>query len=135
MEVDGDIKPEVEANQTENVPLSNAVKAVDSLVREQKSALSSTLEGFVNCLTSTCPASAAVLGDENWDKRDEWDSPEWIAWETWSWYRHFCRFYAPYLRNYQTTLSTVCFAQLEGSTDPRAELVKRIWNVTTGQES
>jgi hypothetical protein len=42
--------------------------------------------------------------------------------------------YAPYLRNYSTTLWTVSFAKFEGSTDPAAELLKKTWNVATGQE-
>ena len=42
--------------------------------------------------------------------------------------------YAPYLRNYSTTLFTVSFTKFEGSTDPAAELLKKTWNVATGQE-
>ncbi|TFL05453.1 MIF4G like-domain-containing protein [Pterulicium gracile] len=134
MEVDGDVKPVDEKTDAENAALTNAVKAVDSLVREQKFALSSALDGFVNRLTSPTSAAPKVILQEEWARRDSWGSSEWIGWEAWGWYRQFCRFYAPYLRNYQATLSTVSFAKLETATDPSSELVKRIWNVATGQE-
>lgn len=42
--------------------------------------------------------------------------------------------YAPYLRNYSTTLWTVSFTKFDGSTDPAADLLKKTWNVATGQE-
>ena len=42
--------------------------------------------------------------------------------------------YSPYLRNYATTLSTVSFAKFDGSADPAVELLKKTWNVATGQE-
>lgn len=42
--------------------------------------------------------------------------------------------YAPYLRNYATTLGTVAFAKIDGATDDSALLMKKIWNVAIGQE-
>lgn len=43
--------------------------------------------------------------------------------------------YSPYLANYSTTLWTVSFAKFEGSADPAAELLKKTWNVATGQDA
>jgi nuclear cap-binding protein subunit 1 len=96
------------------------------------------------------PHARIVISDEGWNDRAAWDKDQWNAWETWGWYRQFCRSvsclieflsssyvpsqYAPYLRNYSTTLFTVSFAKFEGSTDPAAELLKKTWNVATGQE-
>jgi nuclear cap-binding protein subunit 1 len=53
----------------------------------------------------------------------------WAAWETWSWYRHFCRLYAPYLRAYANTLGASAFGALEGREDAQATLVRRWWSV------
>lgn len=113
MDVDGDVKPgklngsgasqktllnhSVEEPVTENPALIVALKAFSSLTREQKAALSRTLEGFVSCLapspTSTHPNPKAreILSENSWHNRANWGKEEWNAWETWGWYRHFCR--------------------------------------------
>ncbi|EGO01454.1 hypothetical protein SERLA73DRAFT_166017 [Serpula lacrymans var. lacrymans S7.3] len=140
MEVDADAKPD-ETPAVESPALVTALKAFTSLTREQKAALSRTLEGFVSCLAPSVsdmhqnPHAGKVITQDAWDGRANWNADEWNAWETWGWYRHYCRVYSPYLRNYATTLSTVAFAKIEGSTEPPAELMKKIWNITTGQES
>ena len=43
--------------------------------------------------------------------------------------------YSPYLKAYSNTLGTVAFEKIETSTDPASLLLKRIWNVSTGQEA
>lgn len=43
--------------------------------------------------------------------------------------------YAPYLRAHSTTLGTVAFEKIEDSKDAAAHLLKRVWNVSTGQEA
>ncbi|KAG7096527.1 hypothetical protein E1B28_003956 [Marasmius oreades] len=139
MDVDGDLKPENETTTIENPALASAFKAFSSLTKEQKSTLSQALEGFVACLapspsSTVGPEAQAVFTEKSWHNRTNWGREEWCIWETWGWYRHFCRAYSPYLRNYSTTLSTVAFARLEGSTDPAAELLQKIWNVAIGQE-
>ncbi|KAF5372027.1 hypothetical protein D9615_008085 [Tricholomella constricta] len=149
MEVDaeGDGNPAKQDEAlVENPALATALKAFTSLTREQKAALSRTLEGFVACL---CPADTdagattgmkpnahtrTVITEAAWHNRAKWDNEEWNAWETWGWYRQFCRAYSPYLRNYSTTLYTVSFARFEGSTDPAAALLNKTWNVATGQD-
>jgi len=140
MEVDVDVKYD-ETPAVDNPALTTALKAFASLTREQKTALSRTLDGFIACLAPSPtdpnpnPYSRDVLTETAWQNRVNWGSDEWNAWETWSWYRHFCRAYSPYLCNYATTLSTVSFAKIEGSTDPAAEFIKRTWNVATGQDA
>ncbi|KAK7061285.1 nuclear cap-binding protein subunit 1 [Favolaschia claudopus] len=139
MEVDAEVKPD-EASAVDNPALTTALKAFASLTREQKSVLSRTLDGFVSCLAPSPsdpnpnPLSRVVISEEGWNDRAAWEKDQWNAWETWGWYRQFCRAFAPYLRNYSTTLFTVSFAKFEGSTDPAAELLKKTWNVATGQE-
>ncbi|KAJ7067892.1 MIF4G like-domain-containing protein [Mycena amicta] len=131
MDVDAEVQTEA-APATENPALTTALKAFASLTREQKAALSKTLEGFVSYLA---PATQRqVITEQGWNDRGRWQNEEWNKWETWSWYRHFCRLYAPYLRSYSTTLQTVSFAQFEGSTDAGVELLKKTWNIATGQE-
>ncbi|KAF7330841.1 Nuclear cap-binding protein subunit 1 [Mycena venus] len=139
MDVDADVKAD-EAPAIDSPALTIALKAFASLTREQKGALSRTLDGFVSCLAPAAtdsnpnPHSRLVISEEGWNDRAGWEKDQWNAWETWGWYRQFCRSYAPYLRNYSTTLFTVSFAKFEGSTDPAAELLKKTWNVATGQE-
>ncbi|GLB33280.1 putative MIF4G like protein [Lyophyllum shimeji] len=139
MEVDADTKQE-EA-PVDNPAMTTAIKALNSLTREQKAALSRTLEGFVSCLAASAtdlnpnPHSRMVITEQAWHDRANWGNDEWNAWETWGWYRQFCRAYSPYLRTYATTLYTVSFARFEGSTDPAAELLKKIWNVAIGQDT
>ncbi|TFK74356.1 hypothetical protein BDN72DRAFT_886358 [Pluteus cervinus] len=136
MEVDPEGRPD-EA-QVENPALTVALKAYTSLTREQKAALARTLDGFISCLVPGAavhnPHSKTVISEHAWQNRANWGSEEWNAWETWGWYKHFCRMYSPYLRNYSNTLWAVSFSKFEGSTDPAVILLKRIWNTATGQE-
>ncbi|KXN84222.1 Nuclear cap-binding protein subunit 1 [Leucoagaricus sp. SymC.cos] len=138
MEVDGETKPD--ENEIENPALETALKASESLIREQKAALSRTLEGFVSCLAPSAgdsnpnPHSRNVIGEEAWQNRDNWGRDEWNAWETWGWYRQFVRAYAPYLRKYTNTLETVSFSRFVGVDDPAADLMKKLWHIATGQE-
>lgn len=87
MEVDGTNPGAGDSSLTENPALSTAVKAFSSLVREQKGGLSRALEGFVKCLAP----NKIVITEAQWEDRMNWGKHEWAAWETWSWYRHFCR--------------------------------------------
>ncbi|KAJ7667559.1 armadillo-type protein [Mycena polygramma] len=139
MDVD-EVKADDEAPAVDSPALTIALKAFASLTREQKGALSRTLDGFVSCLapgasdSNPNPHSRVVISEQGWNERAGWEKDQWNAWETWGWYRQFCRAYAPYLRNYSTTLWTVSFAKFDGSTDPAAELLKKTWNIATGQE-
>ncbi|KAG8218274.1 MIF4G like-domain-containing protein [Butyriboletus roseoflavus] len=141
MEVDGEVKPIKQDDSAENPQLITALKAFTSLTREQKGALSRTIQGFVSCLAPSPgdayqnPYGHSVIGDEAWEQRSTWSNNEWKTWETWGWYRHFCRIYAPYLRNYATTLSTVGFAKIHDSIDPAVVLMKKTWDIATGQEA
>jgi len=113
MEVDGDTKPTgtririqdaielltpyIIPDEIENVALETALKASESLVREQKAALSRTLGGFISCLAppaddlNSNSHSRDVIGAEAWQNRDAWGRDEWNTWETWGWYRQFVR--------------------------------------------
>lgn len=73
------------------------MKASESLVKEQKAALSRTLEGFISCLappeggSNPNPNSRSVIDAAAWNNRATWDRDDWNAWETWGWYRQFVR--------------------------------------------
>lgn len=88
---------EAEQPQIDNPALTTALKAVSSLTKEQKAALSRTLEGFVSCLAPSPtdphpnPHARTVISENAWDNRANWGRDEWNAWETWGWYRQFCR--------------------------------------------
>lgn len=88
---------EAEQPQIDNPALTTALKAVSSLTKEQKAALSRTLEGFVSCLAPSPtdphpnPHARTVISEDAWDNRANWGRDEWNAWETWGWYRQFCR--------------------------------------------
>ncbi|KAG1902824.1 MIF4G like-domain-containing protein [Suillus fuscotomentosus] len=142
IEMDADVKPfKQDDSASENPQLTVALKAFASLTREQKGALARTIEGFVSCLAPSPsagrqnPYAETVITEQAWEVRATWSADEWNTWETWGWYRHFCRTYSPYLRNYQETLGTVGFAKIEGSTSPAAKLMKKTWGMATGQES
>jgi nuclear cap-binding protein subunit 1 len=88
---------EDEAPAVDSPALTTALKAFASLTREQKGALSRTLDGFVSCLAPAAtdsnpnPHARIVISDEGWNDRAAWDKDQWNAWETWGWYRQFCR--------------------------------------------
>ncbi|KAG6333085.1 hypothetical protein ID866_6009 [Astraeus odoratus] len=141
MEVDGEVKPlKQDDDADENPQLKTALKAFTSLTREQRSVLAKIIEGFISCLSPAPgdahqnPHAATVIQEEAWEQRASWSNDEWMTWETWGWYRHFCRMYSPYLRNYATTLSTVAFSKIEGSPSPAAQSMKKIWDISTGQD-
>jgi nuclear cap-binding protein subunit 1 len=81
----------------DNPALTTALKAFTSLTREQKAVLSRTLDGFVACLAPVPtdrhynPHSRTVITEKAWHNRANWGRDEWNAWETWGWYRQFCR--------------------------------------------
>ncbi|KAH8102808.1 MIF4G like-domain-containing protein [Phellopilus nigrolimitatus] len=129
MEVTDDAAEEAPA--VDSPALTTALKACSTLTREQRAVLSRTLNEFVNVLGG----AGSVLAESAWFNRVNWSNADWGAWDTWGWYRNFCRMYAPYLRSYSTALGTVAFVKIEGSTDPAPALLKRVWNVSTGQEA
>ena len=78
----------------ESAALTTALKAFATLTREQKSALSRALDGFVDCLVAQINPNVRageVIQEKSWHNRVNWDEKEWLTWETWGWYRHFCR--------------------------------------------
>jgi len=87
----------------DNPALTTALKASSSLTKEQKTAFSRTLEGFVSCLAPSVsdphanPHARTIITEEAWDNRASWGRDEWNAWETWGWYRQFCRVVSPSL--------------------------------------
>ncbi|KAJ8515083.1 hypothetical protein ONZ45_g7452 [Pleurotus djamor] len=136
MEVDADAKADEIPASPENPQLAAAVKAFATLTREQKAALSCALEGFVGVLAPSEKDVAVrrVITEAEWANRSTWDGSQWIAWETWGWYRNFCRLYAPYLRNYSTTLHTISLSRFESSTDAAERLLIKTWNIAMGAE-
>jgi nuclear cap-binding protein subunit 1 len=66
-----------------------ARKALSSLTKEQRNALSGALSAFVDALSAS--EASDVLTEKAWHNRANWVNAEWAAWETWVWYKHFCR--------------------------------------------
>lgn len=76
---------------TESSPaLAAALKAHSTLTRDQKTALVRALDGFVSFLGFT-PQSGVVITKDAWHSRNNWEDDPWDSWETWGWFRHFCR--------------------------------------------
>jgi len=88
---------ELEDAPIDNPALASALSGFSSLTTEQKTALSRTLEGFVSCLAPNSsdlhanPKARTVIPEDAWSNRANWGRDEWNAWETWGWYRQFCR--------------------------------------------
>lgn len=82
----------------ESPALSTALKAFATLTREQKAALSRTLDGFVDYLVAENkpnPLAREVITEKAWHNRVNWSENEWETWETWCWFRHFVRTVRP----------------------------------------
>ncbi|KAJ3496811.1 hypothetical protein NLJ89_g10434 [Agrocybe chaxingu] len=143
MEVDAEPKDDAEtaAPVVDSPQLTTALRAFSSLTKEQKTVLSRTLEGFVSSLAPSesspypNPHARTVIIEEAWSNRANWGRDEWNAWETWGWYRQFCRAYSPYLRTYANTLYTISFSKFDSAKDPAVDLLKMIWSVAMGQEA
>ena len=67
--------------------MTTALKAYASLTKEQRAVLSKTLNEFVRVLKE----ADSILNERAWNNRANWSSEEWDLWETWGWYRAFCR--------------------------------------------
>ncbi|KAI0773723.1 cap binding protein 80-PB [Fomes fomentarius] len=141
MEVDTEAKQDVvPAAAGESPQLTSALKAFTILTREQKAALTRTLDGFVDYLVAehAKPTTQEVITENAWHNRANWEDEDWETWETWGWYRHWSRTYSPYLKNYTATIGTVALAKAKASNaskpDPAVELFRKTWNIVTGQE-
>ncbi|KAI0922046.1 hypothetical protein AcW2_006852 [Taiwanofungus camphoratus] len=154
MEVD-EVKPDV-IPAAESPALITALKAFATLTREQKAALSRTLDGFVDYLVAedkSNPHAREVITEKAWHNRANWSESEWETWETWCWYRHFgrtvgsvsyptsflgllmsCLQFSPYLRNYADTLAETSLTKVGSSSNPAVDLFRKTWNIATGQE-
>ncbi|TCD60345.1 hypothetical protein EIP91_010329 [Steccherinum ochraceum] len=116
----------------ESPALTSAVKALTSLTKEQKAALTHAVDGFRRCLVSgedSASIARRVIEQRDWDNRSNWGDAEWLSWETWSWYLQFCRMYTPYLRNYAASLDTELSAQAE----PAESRFQDVLNLAMGQ--
>ncbi|KAG9043672.1 hypothetical protein FS837_009258 [Tulasnella sp. UAMH 9824] len=116
--------------------LAAALKAHSTLTRDQKTALVRALDGFVSFLGFT-PQSGVVITKDAWHSRNSWEDDPWDSWETWGWFRHFCRAYSSQLKTYMNTLEAVSIGRLDSTpgVDPAAaDMVKAIWNSALGGE-
>ncbi|KAI0733404.1 MIF4G like-domain-containing protein [Fomitopsis betulina] len=135
MDVDADAKPDV-MHAAESPQLTTALKAFATLTREQKAALSRTVDGFVDYLVAADKSNQTageVITEKEWHNRVNWNEEQWETWETWCWFRHFCRAYSPYLRNYTYSLEEASMSKV-ASKGPAVDLFKKTWNIATGQD-
>jgi nuclear cap-binding protein subunit 1 len=79
--------PERPEEEEESVELQKAKRAHGTLVGDQKAVLARVMSGFVTVLGAT----EGIVREEGWENRGTWGRREWEMWETWGWYRHFCR--------------------------------------------
>ena len=73
--------------EEESAELQKAKRAHGMLVGDQKAVLARVMEGFATVLGVT----DEFVSSEGWKNRGSWGKREWEIWETWGWYRHFCR--------------------------------------------
>ncbi|KAF8760298.1 MIF4G like [Rhizoctonia solani] len=119
MDVDGDAQP-AEPDMPTSQSLVSAQKALETLTKDQKKAFQCAITGFVNTLTKAGVPALAPAG--------AWGRVEWNAWETWCWYRQFCRAYVPQLRMFTNALDA----------DRETEvgvLMAKTWDTALGWES
>ncbi|KAF8743125.1 MIF4G like, partial [Rhizoctonia solani] len=119
MDVDGDAQP-AEPDMPTSQSLVSAQKALETLTKDQKKAFQCATTGFVNTLTKAGVPALAPAG--------AWGRVEWNAWETWCWYRQFCRAYVPQLRMFTNALDA------DRETEVGA-LMAKTWDTALGWES
>jgi len=116
--------------------LNTAIKTHSILTREQKMALARALDGFVSSLVlQATSAQLDTLNADGWEYRDQWTQAQWQYWETFGWYRHFCRNYLAQLRSYAVTLESgpLARAAVIGERSAAGSLIMGIWNVALGR--
>ncbi|KAG8818678.1 hypothetical protein FRC19_010401 [Serendipita sp. 401] len=114
----------------ESTDLQKQTRAHQILVAEQKSVLSRAVEGFVTVINDT----DEVISETAWNERSSWTKKQWDAVETWGWFRHFARSYAPYLRVYRESLSMAYLSRVAAER-PAGKLLREIWSITVEQDS
>ncbi|KAG8732772.1 hypothetical protein FRC11_011079 [Ceratobasidium sp. 423] len=119
MDADGDVQP-AELDMPASQSLVSAQKALEALTKDQKKVFQSAITGFINTLTKTGIPSLAPAGT--------WSRAEWNAWETWCWYRQFCRAYVPQLRMFTDALDIDRMAEVGG-------LMGKTWDTALGWET
>ncbi|CEL63729.1 Nuclear cap-binding protein subunit 1 OS=Drosophila willistoni GN=Cbp80 PE=3 SV=1 [Rhizoctonia solani AG-1 IB] len=119
MDVDGDAQP-AEPEMPTSQSLVSAQKALETLTKDQKKAFQSAITGFVTILTGAGVPALAPAGT--------WGRAEWNAWETWCWYRQFCRAYVPQLRVFTDALDVDRAGEVGG-------LMAKTWDTALGWES
>ncbi|PVF94764.1 hypothetical protein CPB86DRAFT_788751 [Serendipita vermifera] len=129
MDVD-DIGAPPQEPEEDSTEFQKQTRAHQILVAEQKAVLSRAVEGFVTVLggTDNC------LSESAWENRGAWTKKEWDIIETWGWFRHFTRHYAPYLRLYKETLNIVYLSRVAPE-QPAGALMRQIWSITVEQDS
>ncbi|KAF8341647.1 armadillo-type protein [Cantharellus anzutake] len=116
--------------------LNTALKARSILTREQKAALARILDGFVSSLVLQATVGQLdTLKPGHWDLREQWTQAQWQYWETFGWYRHFCRNYLAQLKSYTVTLESgpLAKATVTGDRAAAGTLMMSVWNVALGR--
>ncbi|KAG8833852.1 hypothetical protein FRC17_009969 [Serendipita sp. 399] len=114
----------------ESTDLQKQTRAHQILVAEQKAVLSRAVEGFVTVINDT----DEVISEAAWEERSSWTKKQWDAVETWGWFRHFTRSYAPYLRVYKESLSMAYLSRVPAER-PAGRLLRSIWSIAVEQDS
>jgi len=128
MDVDGNLAAEKPVVQT--AAMTTALSASSTLVADQRVALSKALEGFATLLGK----NDDIVTPAAWERRTTWDESEWKVYETWGWYRHFCRLYAGYLTRYAKTMEACLDTKLQmlESDGAAAQRLRRYLSIAVG---
>ncbi|KAG8851988.1 hypothetical protein FRB96_009004 [Tulasnella sp. 330] len=135
MDVDVSIQDDM-ADSLDSAALTAALKAHATLTRDQKTALVRALDEFVSYLGFSSSAGT-VLRHESWQSRESWGLDEWSSWQTWGWYRQFCRAHTSQLRTYMNTLESVSLSKLDsmpGADANASAMLKSVWELSLSGE-
>ncbi|CAE6420765.1 unnamed protein product [Rhizoctonia solani] len=119
MDTDVDAQP-AEPDMPASQSLVSAQKALETLTKDQKKVFQSAMTGFINALEKAGVPELAPAGT--------WSRAEWSAWETWCWYRQFCRAYVPQLRMFSDALD------IDRTTEV-GTLMGKTWDTALGWET
>ncbi|KIM25191.1 hypothetical protein M408DRAFT_331298 [Serendipita vermifera MAFF 305830] len=128
MDVD-DIAAVPDGPVEESADMQKQTRAHQILVTEQKAVLSRSVDKFVTVLGLT----DEYLSEDAWNNRSSWTRAQWDAIETWGWFRHFTRNYAPHLRVYKESLSVAYLSRIPAER-PSGALMREIWSIAIDQE-
>jgi nuclear cap-binding protein subunit 1 len=81
----------VERTIPQTAALTSALTSKEQLLLEQERCFELIFNNFIQ----TLKPSSALFSPESWERRGEWSDSDHRMYETWGWFRHFCRSVRP----------------------------------------